>query len=49
MDNKQAMAILGLSHGASFQDAKAAFRRLAKQHHPDHFARDAVAVVQAEK
>lgn len=49
MDKKQAMAILGLSYGASFQDAKAAFRRLAKQHHPDHFARDAVAVIQAEK
>jgi len=49
MDRKQALAILGLSGSASFQDAKAAFRRLAKQHHPDHFARDAVAVILAEK
>ncbi|HKL00122.1 MAG TPA: DnaJ domain-containing protein [Desulfotignum sp.] len=49
MDKKQALAILGLSGSASFQDARAAFRGLAKQHHPDHFARDAKAVLQAEK
>jgi hypothetical protein len=49
MDKKQAMAILQLSGKATRQDAKAAFRRLAKLHHPDHFARDACAVIQAEK
>lgn len=49
MEKKQAMDLLGLSGRASFQDAKSAFRRLAKQHHPDHFARDAIAVIQAEK
>ncbi|MCA1792535.1 MAG: J domain-containing protein, partial [Desulfobacteraceae bacterium] len=42
-------AILGLCAHASRQDVKAAFRRLAKQHHPDHFARDANAMRQAEK
>lgn len=49
MDRKQAMAILQLSGEATRQDAKAAFRRLAKLHHPDHFAQDACAVIQAEK
>ncbi len=49
MDKKQAMAILQLSGRATRQDAKAAFRRLAKLHHPDHFAQDACAVIQAEK
>jgi len=49
MEKKQAMAILQLSSQATRQDAKTAFRRLAKLHHPDHFAQDAGAVIQAEK
>jgi curved DNA-binding protein CbpA len=49
MEKKQAMAILGVCAHTSRQDVTAAFRRLAKQHHPDHFARDVNAMCQAEK
>ena len=40
MDEKTALEILGLDGKPSREEAKRAFHRLAKIHHPDHFARD---------
>lgn len=34
---KSYFAILGISSGASFEEVRAAYRRLAKEFHPDHF------------
>jgi DnaJ like chaperone protein len=34
----RAYAVLGLEHGASLEDVKRAYRRLAQVHHPDKFA-----------
>ncbi|WP_022663757.1 J domain-containing protein [Desulfospira joergensenii] len=38
MDKKRAFQILGLGENATPEEAKKAFRRLAKIHHPDNFA-----------
>ncbi len=40
MNRKTAFKILGIREGASRVQAKKAFRRLAKQYHPDRFAGD---------
>ena len=40
MDKQTAMKILGLSSEASAAEAKAAYRSLAKTHHPDRYAGD---------
>ncbi len=34
----KALATLGLEEGATFEEIKAAYRRLASVHHPDRFA-----------
>jgi curved DNA-binding protein CbpA len=34
---KSYFAILGISSGASPEEVRAAYRRLAKEFHPDHF------------
>lgn len=41
MNKKTALKILGIREGTSLVQAKKAFRHLAKQYHPDRFARDA--------
>ena len=42
-DEMRALDVLGLESDAGFKDVKAAYRRLAKQHHPDTNAGDKVA------
>jgi len=48
MDKKSALRILGLSPSAGREEAKKAFRSLAKSFHPDRFARDPVGAKTAE-
>ena len=40
MNRKAALKILGIREGVSLVQAKKAFRHLAKQYHPDRFAKD---------
>ena len=42
-------AVLGISPGASEEEIKAAYRRLARRYHPDHFASDPAAALEAEE
>ena len=39
-EEKQYYAALELPHGASFEEIKAAYKRLIKQYHPDRFPND---------
>lgn len=36
VDEEYHLAVLGLKFGATLPEIKTAFRRLARQHHPDH-------------
>lgn len=49
MDTQTAYRILGLSANATRQEAKKAYRMLAKRHHPDHFAWDTARARSAEE
>lgn len=49
MDKQAGLEILGLAPSATLTDARTAFRRLAKNWHPDRFARDPVKVKSAEE
>jgi len=48
MDKKKALQILGLGSGATRDQAKKAFRSLAKSCHPDRFAKDVTGADTAE-